>query len=176
MLCIVSGCRWLTQLWRRPGRIGVWCGVDLYSLNSVCDIIHGNGAPLNVVCNGPTPWQCSHGHLVCYVYRLYNLFFGDSCLCLSLCPRVMGGAAPFGGGVTFEVVRMQKNNPYWVHPQYIQGKYYETTSGGLWQSNQTKDWEASIPTFCYLLGNVKKYKVRIKSKKTFKMENFQSIG
>ena len=176
MLCIMSGCCWLGQLWHHPRHIGVWVGDWLYNLNSFCDITRGNWAPLNVVCNGPTPWQCSQEHLVCSVYWLCNLFFGDSCLCLSLCPKILGSAAPLSGGTTFEMVRMQKNSPYWVHTQYIQGKYHETTSGGLSHSNQTKCWEASIPTVCYLLGNVKKYTVRVKSKKTLKMENFQSIG
>ena len=85
---------------------------------------------------------------------------------LSLCvPKSNGCAAPLGGGATFEVVRMPKNNPYWVHSQHIQGKYYETTSGGLWHSNQTKHLKANTPTVYYLLRNVKKYEVRFKSKK-----------
>ena len=65
----------------------MWCGIDLYNLNSLYDIIRGNGDPLNVVCNGTTPLQCSQGHLVCSVRRLCNIFFGDSCLRLSLCPK-----------------------------------------------------------------------------------------
>ena len=38
-------------------------------------------------------------------------------------------------------------------------------SVGLSHSNQSKDWEVSILRVCYHLGNVKKYKVRVKSKK-----------
>ena len=87
LLCILSGCHWLAQRWHRLGCIRVWCGIGLYNLNSLCDIIHGNGAPSNVVCNGPMPWQCSQGHLVCSIYWLCNIFFGDSCLHLSLCPK-----------------------------------------------------------------------------------------
>ena len=45
------------------------CGIVLgaleFGLGLVCTktltlyIIHGNGGPSNVFCNGPTPWKCS---------------------------------------------------------------------------------------------------------------------
>ena len=74
---------------------GLGIGWNKY-LNSVT--LYVGMAPLKLSCNGPTPWQCSQGHLVRLVGRLCNLLFWGTA---SLSAHVLGDAAPLGGGVTF---------------------------------------------------------------------------
>ena len=57
MLCIVSGCRGIAELWYRSGPIGVWCGIGFNIVELTLYIIRGNGTPLTLYCIGPTPWQ-----------------------------------------------------------------------------------------------------------------------
>ena len=48
LLCIVSGCHWLVQLWYYSGRIGVWLGIGFNTMNSLCTLFVEMG-PSNVV-------------------------------------------------------------------------------------------------------------------------------
>ena len=63
MLCIVYGCHWLTQLWQDFGRVGVWLGLVSVRFPTPCTISWKLGAPLLLLCDGPTPWQSSQGYL-----------------------------------------------------------------------------------------------------------------
>ena len=133
MLCIVFGCRWLAKLWRRPRRIGVWCGVGLYNLNSVCDIIHGNGAPLNVVCNGPTPWQCSGGHLVCSAYD-YVIFPLGVRVSVSLSAQSIGRRHTIwrGRNMMFSAFLVFKKCSNWLWCSMLSADWIECGVEMLW--------------------------------------------
>ena len=67
----------------------MWSGIGLYMFTLLCDIIRGNGAPLIVVCNGPTPWQCSQGHLVCSACD-YVIFSLGICVSVSFSAQSTG--------------------------------------------------------------------------------------
>ena len=63
MLCIVSGCCWLAQLWQSSGRLGVWLGLVSVHFPTICTISWTLGTPLLLLCNGPMSWQCSQEYL-----------------------------------------------------------------------------------------------------------------
>ena len=104
MSSIVSGCCSLAQLWHRFGRIGGWFGIGLDIGTSLCTLFVAMGAPLKLLCNGPTPWQCSQGYLVDSAVIMKSFLWGFF-VSVSLSSQVLGYAAPFGVGTTHLMIQ-----------------------------------------------------------------------
>ena len=51
----------VTELWACGSLVGIGLCTFTYSMYNIVDNM---GAPLLLLCNGPTPWQCSQGYLV----------------------------------------------------------------------------------------------------------------
>ena len=89
--------------WHNDGSVlGVWeFGWDwfMYSYLLLYTILWTIGGPSIVVCNGPTSWQCSQAYMFDPV-RVHVVISFCGLLRLSFLPKVLGGAAPFGGGTT----------------------------------------------------------------------------
>ena len=128
--------------WASWSLVGDWfCTINTHFVTLLWE-----WGPSKCCCNGSTPWQCSQGHLVHSIYRLCNLFSGDSCLRVSLSlPKVLGSTAPFGGNTTIQYRWLLSH----VQP-FFQKKYLNADIESLKPNEEQGNKESPFHHFCDL--------------------------
>ena len=129
LLCIVSGCRWLAQLWqcsRRMGVVGIVLWIPYFLCVQYCGLLR---APLSLYYNGPTSWQCSQAYM-CDPVRVHVIILFGDCYVSLLCPM------------------------YWAVPHHSAGAQHRFTcvgGGNIETSDRFIHWHNIVPKIIELL-------------------------